>query len=88
MSIIEKVFHYEENEISVIKSKDETWFKEVAVAIILKYKNTMKSIRNHIDPEDKRKLSELRPKSKQNESFWLKVASESRSSKTEPQKKK
>ena len=23
MSIIEKVFHYEENEISVIKSKDE-----------------------------------------------------------------
>ena len=43
----------------------------------------MKSIRNHVDPEDKRKLSELGPKtkqnetdplkSKQNESFWLKT---------------
>ena len=97
MSIVEKVFHYEENEISVIKSKGEIWFKAIAVAIILKYKNTMKSIRDHVDPEDKRKLSELRPKSKQNESFplkskqnrsfWLKMASESRGSKTEPLKR-
>ena len=70
MSIVEKVFHYEENEISVIKSKGEIWFKAIAVATILKYKNTMKSISDHVDPEDKRKLSELRPKSKQNESFW------------------
>ena len=91
------MFHYEENEISVIKSKDEIWFKAVAVATILKYKNTMKSIRNHVDPEDKRKLSELRPKSKQNESFplrskqnelfWLKMASESRGSKTKSLKR-
>ena len=54
----------------------------------------MNSIRNHVDPEDKRKLSELRSKSKQketdplkskqNESFWLKMASESRGSKTDP----
>ena len=44
----------------------------------------MKSIRDHVDPEDKRKLSELGPKakqnemdplkSKQNESFWLKTS--------------
>ena len=53
----------------------------------------MKSIRDHVDPEDKRKLSELRPKSKQNEMdplnskqnemFWLKKASESKGSKTD-----
>ena len=87
MSIInhrlEKVFHYEESELSVIKYKDEIWFKAVAVATILRYKNTMKSIRDHVDPEDKRKLSELGPKTKQNETdplkskqnelFWLKT---------------
>ena len=56
MSIIEKVFHYEESELSVIKYKDKIWFKTVAVATILRYKNTMKSIRDHVDPEDKRKL--------------------------------
>ena len=48
-------------------------------------------------PDDKRKLSELGPKSKQNEtdplkskqneSFWLKTASESRGSKTDPLKR-
>ena len=27
MSIVEKVFFYEENEISVIKSKGEIWFR-------------------------------------------------------------
>ena len=98
MSIIEKMFYYEETEVPVIKYKDEIWLKAVVVANILKYKNTMKSIRDHVDPEDKRKLSELRPKSKQNEtdplkskeneSFWLKMASESRGSKTDPFKKK
>ena len=31
----------------------------------------MKSVRDHVDPEDKRKLSELGPKSKQNETFYL-----------------
>ena len=84
MSIMEKVFKYDGIEVPVIKYKDEIWFKAVAVATILKYKNTMKSIRDHVDPEDKRKLSELRSKSKQNESFWLKMASESRGSKTDP----
>ena len=32
ISIIEKVFHYEENEISVIKSKDEIWFRGKDIA--------------------------------------------------------
>ena len=94
MSIMEKVFKYDGIEVPVIKYKDEIWIKAVAVATILKYKNTMKSIRDHVDPEDKRKLSELRSKSKQNEtdplkseqneSLWLKMASESRGSETDP----
>ena len=80
MSIIEKVFKYEETELPIIKYKDEIWFKAVAVVTVLRDK---KSIRDHVDPEDKRKLSELGPKSKQNEtdplkskqneSFWLKI---------------
>ena len=71
MCIIEKVLRYEETDIPIIKYKDEIWIKAVAVATILRYKNTMKSIRDHVDPEDKRKLSELEPKSKQNETFPL-----------------
>ena len=73
MSIIEKVFHYEEKEITVIKCRDEIWFKAVVVATILKYTNQHKAIRDHVDPEDKRKLSELMSKSKRNESFRLKM---------------
>ena len=69
MSIIEKVFHYEENEITVIKCRDEIWFKAVVVATILKYTNQRKAIRDHVNPEDKRKLS----KSKRNDLFRLKT---------------
>ena len=56
----------EEPELPVIKYKDEIWVKANTVANILRYKNTMKSIRDHVDPDYKRKLSELRSKSKQN----------------------
>ena len=83
MSIMEKVFKYDGIEVPVIKYKDEIWIKAVPVATILRYKNTVKSIRDHVDPEDKRRLSELGPKtkqnemdplkSKQNELFWLKT---------------
>ena len=59
MSIIEKVFRYEETDLPIIKYKDEIWIKAVAVATILRYKNNMKSIRDHVELEDKRKLSEL-----------------------------
>ena len=97
MSIIEKVFRYEETDLPIIKYKDEIWIKAVAVATILMYKNTMKSIRDHVDPEDKRKLSELWPKSKQSETdplkfkqnklFWLKKASGSKGSKADALKR-
>ena len=73
MSIIEKVFKYEATELPVIKYKDEIWFKAVAVATILKYTNQRKVIHDHVDPEDKKKLSELVSETKQNESFPLKT---------------
>ena len=72
MSIIEKVFKYEATELPVIKYKDEIWFKAVVVATILKYTNQCKAIRDHVDPEDKRKLSEISQESKRNESFPFK----------------
>ena len=72
MSIIEKVFKYEATELPVIKCEDEVWFKAVVVATVLKYTNQCKAIRDHVDSEDKRKLSELMSKSKPNESFRLK----------------
>ena len=51
--------------------KDDIWFKAVAVATILKYTNQRKAIRDHVDPEDKRKLSELVFKTKRSKSFPL-----------------
>ena len=37
MNIIQKVFHYEENEITVIKCRDDIWFKVKQVATLLGY---------------------------------------------------
>ena len=72
MSIIEKVFKYEATELPVIKYEDDIWFKAVVVATILKYTNQRKAIRDHVDPEDKRKLSVIGLGSKRNESFPFK----------------
>ena len=44
MSIIEKVFHYEENEISVIKCNDEIWFRGKSVAQSLGYLKPLKAL--------------------------------------------
>ena len=80
MSIIGKVFKYEETELSVIKCKGEIWFRGKTIAEVLGYAIQRKAIFNHVDHEDKRKLSELVSKSKQNETDPLKY----RGSKTEP----
>ena len=80
MSIIGKVFKYEETELSVIKCKDEIWFRGKTIAEILRYAIQCKAILDHVDHEEKRKLSELVPKSKQNKTDPLKY----RGSKTEP----
>ena len=80
MSIIEKVFKYEATELSVIECKDEIWFRGKTIAEILGYEIQRKAILDHVDHEDKRKLSELVSKCKQNETNPPKY----RGSKTEP----
>ena len=66
---LKKLFCYEEIKFPVIKYKDEIWVRAKTVANILRYKNTMKSSRDHVDPEDEN--WELGPKSKQNKTFPL-----------------
>ena len=65
MSIIEKVFHYEENKISVIKCRDEIWFQGKDIAKALGYEKTRNAILKHVDVDDKPILEDLRrgPKS-------------------------
>ena len=58
-SIIKKVFHYEENKISVIKCNDEIWFRGKSVAQSLGYLKPLKALHTHVDKEGKRKLSDL-----------------------------
>ena len=60
MSIIEKVFHYEENEISVIKINGEIWFKARDMSLALGYVNICKSVSDHVDPEDRIALGQLK----------------------------
>ena len=64
MSIIERVFKYEETELSVINRKDDIWFRGRTIAEILGYSNPLKSIRKHVDSEDKSNISGLEPKSR------------------------
>ena len=64
MSIIEKVFYYEENEISVIKCRDEIWFRGKDIAKALGYSIPRKSIREHVDPEDRSSIECLTKGSK------------------------
>ena len=60
MSIIEKVFHYEENEISVIKCRDEIWFRGEDFAKELGYEKTRNAILKHVHDDDKSILEDLR----------------------------
>ena len=60
MSIIEKVFHYEENEITVIKCRDDIWFKGKDIAKALGYEKTRNAILKHVDDDDKSILEDIR----------------------------
>ena len=60
MSIIEKVFHYEENEISVIKCRDEIWFRGKDIAKALGYEKTRNAILKHVSDDDKSILEDIR----------------------------
>ena len=56
MSMIEKVFHYEENEITVIKCRDDIWFRGKDIAKALGYSIPRKAVCEHVDPEDRLSL--------------------------------
>ena len=60
MSIIEKVFHYEESEITVIKCKDKIWFRGKDIAKALGYEKTRNAILKHVNDDDKSILEDLR----------------------------
>ena len=59
MSIIEKVFH-RENEISVIKCRDEIWFRGKDIAKALGYEKTRNAILKHVEDEDKSSLEDIK----------------------------
>ena len=59
MSIMEKVFHYEATELSVIRFKDEIWFKAKQVALLLGYLDPGRSIRQNVDTENRILLEKL-----------------------------
>ena len=59
MSITEKVFHYEENEITIIKCRDDIWFKAKQVATLLGYLDPGRLIRQNVDPDDRISLEKL-----------------------------
>ena len=59
MSIIEKVFHFNENQINVVKCNDDIWFKGKDIANTLGYENPGKAIRIYVDSGDKMPIDEL-----------------------------
>ena len=59
MSIIEKEFHFNENQINVVKCNNDIWFKGKDIAIALGYENPGKAIRIHVDSDDKMPIDEL-----------------------------
>ena len=65
-----KGFTYEGQKLNIIKKDDNMWFRAKTVANILKYTNTRKAIRDHVDLEDKITLNGL--KFWGNDSFPLK----------------
>ena len=60
MSILVKAFHYEENEITVIKCRDEIWFRGKDIAKALGYEKTRNAILKHVDDDNKSILEDLR----------------------------
>ena len=60
MSIIEKVFKYEENKITVIKCKDKIWFRGKDIAKELGYEKTRNAILKHVNDDDMSILEDLR----------------------------
>ena len=59
MSVIEKVFHFNKNQINVVKCNDDIWFKGRDIANALDYENPGEAIRIHVDSDDKIPIDEL-----------------------------
>ena len=59
MSIIEKLFHFNKNQIHVVKCNNDTWFKGKDIANSLGYENPGKAVRIHVDSDDKMPIDEL-----------------------------
>ena len=59
MSIVEKLFHYNESQVNVVKCNDDIWFKGRDIANALGYENPGKAIRIHVDSDDKMPIDEL-----------------------------
>ena len=60
MSIIEKVFHYEENEITIINCRDEIRFRGKDIAKALGYEKTRNAILKHVNVDNKSILEDFR----------------------------
>ena len=56
---MEKVFHYNESKINVVKCNDDIRFKGRDIANALGYENPLKAIRMHVDPDNKMPIDEL-----------------------------
>ena len=59
MSVIEKVFHFNKNQINVVKCSNDIWFKGKDIANSLGYENPGKTIRIHVDSDGKMPIDEL-----------------------------
>ena len=60
MSIIEEAIHYKENKISVIKYRNEIWFRGKDIAKALGYEKTRNAILKHVNDDDKSILEDIR----------------------------
>ena len=56
---MEKVLHYNESKINVVKCNYDIWFKGRDIANALGYENPGKAIRIHVDSDDKMPIDEL-----------------------------
>ena len=59
MSIMEKVFRYNESKMNVVKCNDGVWFKGRDITNALGYENPGKAIRIHVDSDNKMPIDEL-----------------------------
>ena len=79
MSIIEKVFHYEESAISVIKCKDDIWFRGKDIAKVFGYSIPRKAIRERVDPKDRSSLESLQASLTKGGLKWTPLTNEQKS---------